>query len=93
MATRAVGDGRTHPSAATRVVGVMGDPVAHSLSPLLHNTAFAHLGLDWISVGFRVRAGEAAGAIAGVRALGIAGLSVTMPHKAEVRALVDRCTT
>ncbi|MGH9109316.1 MAG: shikimate dehydrogenase [Acidimicrobiales bacterium] len=79
-------------SAATTVVGVIGDPVAHSLSPLLHNTAFAALGLDWLSVGFRVRAGEAGPAVAGMRALGIAGLSVTMPHKSDVAALVDRCT-
>lgn len=80
------------PSAATTVVGVMGDPVAHSLSPLLHNTAFAALGLDWVSVGFHVPAGATAGALAGVRALGLAGLSVTMPHKSEVAGLVDECT-
>lgn len=84
--------GRGFPSAATTVVGVMGDPVGHSLSPLLHNTAFAQLGLDWISVGFPVPAGSAAAALEGVRALGIAGLSVTMPHKADVAALVDRRT-
>ena len=79
-------------SAATTVVGVMGDPVAHSLSPLLHNTAFDELGLDWVSVGFQVPAGQAAGALAGVRALGLAGVSVTMPHKSEVARLVDECT-
>ncbi|HVX21171.1 MAG TPA: shikimate dehydrogenase [Acidimicrobiales bacterium] len=79
-------------SAATRVVGVMGDPVAHSLSPLLHNVAFAALGLDWVSVGFPVPGGQAAGAVGGVRALGLAGLSVTMPHKAAVAGLVDRLT-
>ena len=48
----------SHLSAATTVVGVIGDPVAHSLSPLLHNTAFAQLGLDWVSVGFPVPAGR-----------------------------------
>ena len=47
------------------VVGVIGDPVAHSLSPLLHNTAFAELGLDWVSVGFPVPAGSAAEALPG----------------------------
>ncbi len=41
------------PDARTTVVGVMGDPVRHSLSPLLHNAAFAALGLNWISVGVR----------------------------------------
>ena len=77
-------------SAATTVVGVIGDPVAHSLSPLLHNAAFAQLGLDWVSVGFPVPAGSARDALAGARALGVRGLSVTMPHKEAVAALVDR---
>jgi shikimate dehydrogenase len=77
-------------SAATAVVGVIGDPVAHSLSPLLHNTAFAELGLDWVSVGFRVAAGLAGEAMTGARALGVRGFSVTMPHKDAVAALVER---
>jgi shikimate dehydrogenase len=79
-------------SAATTVVGVIGDPVAHSLSPLLHNTVFAELGLDWVSVGFPVAAGHAGEALTGARALGLRGLSVTMPHKDAVVGLVDRCT-
>lgn len=79
-------------SAATTVVGVIGDPVDHSLSPLLHNTAFVEMGLDWVSVGFPAAAGQAQAALAGMRALGIAGLSVTMPHKEAVVALVDRTT-
>ncbi len=77
-------------SAATTVVGVIGDPVAQSLSPRLHNAAFAELGLDWVSVGFRVPGGQAAAALAGARAMGIRGLSVTMPHKEAVAGLVDR---
>ena len=80
------------PSAASRVVGVIGDPVRHSLSPLLHNAAFDALGLDWVSVAFEVPAGHAATALAGARALGITGLSVTMPHKQDVAAAVDTCT-
>jgi len=75
-------------SASTVVVGVMGFPVAHSLSPLLHNTAFAHLGVDWVSVGFAVRPGRAAAALEGARELGVRGLSVTMPHKEDVAAAV-----
>ena len=51
----------------------------HSLSPRLHNAAFARLGLDWVSVGFAVPGGQAAGALAGARALGIAG---TVGHHA-----------
>jgi shikimate dehydrogenase len=77
-------------SAATSVVGVMGDPVAHSLSPRLHNTAFAVMGLDWVSVGFAVPAGRAGDALVGAGALGIRGLSVTMPHKDAVAVLADR---
>jgi len=80
------------PSAATTVVGIIGDPVAHSLSPLLHNAAFAALGLDWVSVGFAVAPGRAAAALEGMRALRVAGLSVTMPHKSDVAALVDERT-
>ena len=86
------GAGRAWPSAASSVVAVIGDPVAHSLSPLLHNAAFAALGLDWVSVGFRVAAGGAADALAAVRALSLRGLSVTMPHKADVAAAVDELT-
>ena len=75
--------------AQTTVVGVIGHPVRHSLSPLLHNTVFAALGLDWVSLAFDVAPGQAAAALEGMRALGVAGLSVTMPHKAEVAASVD----
>jgi len=82
--------GPTGPSAATTVVGVIGDPVAHSLSPLLHNTAFAALGLDWVSVGFRVPQGRTAAALDGARAMGVRGLSVTMPHKDEAARLMTR---
>ena len=78
------------PSAASPVVGVMGDPVSHSLSPRIHNAAFAAMGLDWVSVGFPVRAGQAGGAVTGMRALGLRGLSVTMPHKKAAAALADR---
>jgi shikimate dehydrogenase len=80
------------PSAASPVVAVIGDPIAHSLSPLLHNAAFAALGLDWVSVGFRVPGGEAQRALAAARALSLRGLSVTMPHKAEVAAHVNELT-
>jgi shikimate dehydrogenase len=76
----------------TTVVGVIGYPVRHSLSPLLHNAAFAALGLNWISAAFEVAPGEVGPALAGMRSLGVAGLSVTMPHKADVAALVDECS-
>lgn len=83
---------RSGVSAATHVVGVMGFPVAHSLSPLLHNTAFAELGVDWVSVGFPVRPGRAVAALDGARALGLCGLSVTMPHKEDATGAMATLT-
>jgi shikimate dehydrogenase len=80
----------TAPSAATRVAAVIGDPVRHSLSPILHNAAFAALGLDWVYVAFPVRPGRGGAAVAAMRLLDLAGLSVTMPHKAGVVDGVDR---
>ncbi len=72
----------TWPAATTVLVGVIGDPVEHSLSPALHNAALAELGLDWAYVAFPVPAGSGQAAVAAMVALGIRGLSVTMPHKA-----------
>jgi shikimate dehydrogenase len=78
----------------TRLVGVIGSPIAHSLSPLLHNAAFAALGLGatWRSAAFEVPSGLAAEALAAMRRADVSGLSVTMPHKADVAALVDECS-
>lgn len=77
------------PTGATRIAAVIGDPVRHSLSPVLHNAAFAALGLDWIYVALPVARGDGAAAVGAMRTLGIAGLSVTMPHKADILAAVD----
>jgi shikimate dehydrogenase len=74
---------------ATTVVGVIGWPVAHSLSPAIHNAAFEALGLDWTYVALPVAPGGVAEAVAGLRALGLAGANVTMPHKAAVADAVD----
>jgi len=79
-------------SGSTRVAAVIGDPIAHSLSPAIMNAGFAEAGLDWVFTAFRVPAGGAGGALDAMRALGLGGLSVTMPHKADVAAAVDRCT-
>ena len=73
----------------TRLTGVIGSPVRHSLSPVIHNAAFAAAGLDWVFVAFEVVPGAAGAALAGMRAFGIAGLSVTMPHKDDVAVAVD----
>ncbi len=77
-------------SAATTVIGVIGDPVAHSLSPTIHNAAFAAMGLDWVSVGFPVPAGRGSDVVSAMRTLSIRGLSVTMPHKEPAAAACDR---
>ncbi len=71
----------TPPGPAGGIAAVIGDPVAHSLSPTLHAAAYGSLGLDWTYLACRVRRGDAAAALEGARALGFVGLSVTMPHK------------
>jgi shikimate dehydrogenase len=60
------------------------------LSPALHNAAFHALGLDWVYVAFPVPAGQGAAAVAAMRTLDLAGLSVTMPHKSDVLTRLDR---
>lgn len=77
------------PSGTTRLAGIIGDPVRHSLSPAMHNAAFEALDLDWVYVAFPVVSANAGTVIDAARTLGIEGLSVTMPHKAQVAAAVD----
>ena len=76
-------------SGATRLAAVIGDPIRHSRSPAIFNAAFAAAALDWAYLAFEVPSGGAAGALDAVRALGLEGLSVTMPHKTDVAELVD----
>lgn len=71
----------------TKVYGILGRPVAHSLSPAMHNAAFRELGINAIYVGFPVT--DLAQAVAGIRGLGIQGLSVTIPFKEEIIPLLD----
>jgi shikimate dehydrogenase len=72
------------------VAGVIGQPIRHSLSPILYNAAFRELELDWAFVAFEVASGDAVGAIDAARVLGLDGLSVTMPHKDAVIPALDR---
>lgn len=76
-------------SGRTRVCGIFGYPVEHSFSPAMHNAAFAALGLDYIYVPFPVLPANLPGAVAAVRALGLAGVNVTIPHKEAVLPLLD----
>lgn len=76
----------------TQLAAVIGSPVRHSISPAIHNAAFAALDLDWVYVAFDVREGATQQALDAVRALGIRGLSVTMPHKTAVADAVDELT-
>jgi len=70
-------------SGHTTVTGIIGEPVAHSRSPAIHNAAYQALGLDWVYVAFPVAVGSVRDALVGLAALGAAGCNVTMPHKAE----------
>lgn len=75
-------------SGTTGLVGIIGDPVAHSLSPAMHNAAFAALGLDMVYVALPVPETALEDALPGLPALGFRGVNVTMPHKAAVIPLL-----
>ena len=73
----------------TRLVGLVGSPVGHSLSPRMQNAAFAARGLDWAYVPLPAEAGRLEAALAGLVALGFAGANVTIPHKTGAIAFCD----
>ncbi len=76
-------------SGKTRLCGIIGDPVEHTMSPAMHNAAFRELGIDFLYVPFRVKKEELGKAIEGMRALNIKGLNVTIPHKVDVIRFLD----
>jgi shikimate dehydrogenase len=76
-------------SGTTHLAGVIGWPVEHSLSPTIHNAAFAALGMDWAYVPLPVEPGSLRVAIDGLAGLGFRGANVTMPHKSESATLAD----
>ena len=76
-------------SGETRLVGLLGDPVSQSLSPLMQNAAFAARGLDWAYVPLRVTSERLDDAVRGLVALGFAGANVTTPHKLTIAKLVE----
>jgi shikimate dehydrogenase len=76
----------------TQLVGIVGWPVAHTLSPAMHNAAFSYAGLNWRYVPLPVRSGDLAVALRGLAALGFRGVNVTVPHKVDVIPLLDTLT-
>jgi 3-dehydroquinate dehydratase/shikimate dehydrogenase len=80
-------------NAETQIYGVIGDPVSHSLSPLIHNAAFRQLGINAVYLPFRVPRGELEGFLKAFDALPVKGYSVTIPHKeAAAAAAQDKDT-
>ena len=76
------------PNAKTKLCGIIGYPVDHSMSPAIHNAAFDKLGLNYAYLAFNVK-NDVEGALRGMKTLNIRGFSVTMPHKLEVMGYLD----
>lgn len=77
---------------STKVYGILGWPVEHSFSPVLHNSAFQQTGLDCVYVPFPVKPADLARTMDGIRSMGISGVSVTIPHKSKVIDYLDEIT-
>lgn len=77
-------------TAKTRVIGLFGSPVSHSRSPVMQNSVFEAMGLDYVYVAFDVGLDDAADAIRAIRLLGLRGANVTMPLKRAVVQYLDR---
>lgn len=75
--------------ANTRLAAIIGNPVAQSLGPKIHNAVFQSLNVNWLYLAFLVESGKVRNAIDAMTTLGIAGYSVTMPHKIEVAKIVS----
>jgi shikimate dehydrogenase len=73
----------------TKLVGLFGYPVEHTISPQMHNAAFAHLGLDYCYVPFFVHPDRLRDAVEGLKALSLRGVNVTVPHKENVMPFLD----
>ncbi len=76
-------------SGSPRICGIIGDPIEHTMSPVMHNAAFKKLGVDYVYLAFRVKKEELGKAIEGMRALNIRGLNITIPHKVAVIQFLD----
>jgi shikimate dehydrogenase len=80
------------PTGTTRVAALLGYPATYSLSPVLHNTAYQHLGVDAVYVVFPTKTDHLAAAVESIRVLNMLGASITIPHKEAVGALCDEVT-
>lgn len=76
----------------TQLLGVIGDPVTHSLSPIMHNAAIAVLGVDYVYVPFGIKPENLESAIAGFEAIGVRGFSITIPHKQTIIPCLSEIT-
>ncbi len=76
----------------TKILGVIGSPIAHSLSPIIHNAAIEHLGLDYRYLAFPLDPDDLAVGLAGLAAIGLVGCSVTIPHKQAIIPLLAEIT-
>jgi shikimate dehydrogenase len=76
----------------TKLLGVIGHPIAHTFSPAMHNAAIEYLGLDYRYVAFAVTPADLATALAGFAAIGVVGCSVTIPHKQAIMPLLAQIT-
>jgi shikimate dehydrogenase len=75
--------------AKTKVYCLIGDPVEHSISPLIFNTLFKHLGVNGVYLAFNVKPENLADAVSGFKAIGIKGFNVTIPHKIQIIKFID----
>jgi shikimate dehydrogenase len=76
-------------SGSTIICGIIGDPVIHSVSPAMHNAAFAQTGLDYVYLPFRVKSSVLTDAVKGMKAMNFRGFNVTMPHKVYILPLLN----
>lgn len=81
-----------HITGTTKIIGVIGNPIGHSLSPIIHNAAIEQLGLDYRYLAFPVAPADLATALAGFAAIGVIGCSVTIPHKQAIMSLLAEMT-
>ena len=77
-------------SGKTKLLGVIGYPVEHSLSPAMHNAAIAQLGVDYCYLPFPIHPDKLGDAVAGFAAMGLVGFNITIPHKQAIIPFLDQ---